>query len=121
MVVRAWVGPPALAFRQEKSTGYLQGILTLIPFDRLKSLDYDREQQTVTAKVATADPANDEALTGTTRFAGVNKLTIEAEVDKGDMGVAELRFLAGVPRTASADCAFPPPRRPPPTRAGPPR
>ena len=97
-IARPAVGPPALAFREEKSTGFFEGILTLIPLDRLKSLEYDREAQTVTAKVATADPAKDETLTGTTRYGGVNKLTIEAEVDKGDMGVAELRFLAGVPK-----------------------
>lgn len=100
------VGPEALRFRQEKSTGFADGILTLIPLDRLKSLEYDHEQQIVTAKVATADPAKDEVLTGTTRYRGINKLTIQVEVDKGDMGIAELRYQGGVPKNGIRGLRF---------------
>ncbi len=112
-IARPAVGPEALVFRQEKSTTWAAGILTLIPFDRLKSLDYNNELQTVTAKVATADQTKDEELTGTTKYAGVNKLTIEAEVDKGDMGIAELRFLAGVPKNGIRGLRFPAAKAPP--------
>ena len=39
--------------------------------------------------------AEAESQSGTTKF-GDNKLTVEAEVDKGDLGVAEVKFLGGV-------------------------
>jgi hypothetical protein len=89
-------GPEALEFREENSTNFVNGILTLIPLDRLRSLDYDAEKDTVTAKVA-ADK-EDVTLTGTTKYRGINKIAIEAEVDKGDLGVAEIKYLGGVPR-----------------------
>ena len=41
--------------------------------------------------------ANDETLTGTTKYKGSNKIAIEAEVDKGALGVAELKYLGGTP------------------------
>ena len=92
-------GPEALEFRDENSTTFVDGILTLIPLDRLRSLEYDSEQETVTAKVATGEKGEAEAtLTGSTKFRGINKLALEAEVDKGDLGVAELKFLGGVPK-----------------------
>lgn len=96
-VAKPIVGPEALEFREENSTTFVNGILTLIPLDRLRSLDYDAEMDSVTAKVA-AGEKTDETLTGTTKYKGINKLVIEAEVDKGDLGVAELRYLGGVPR-----------------------
>lgn len=112
-VFRPPVGPEALVFRQEKSTTWAAGILTFVPLDRLKSLEYDREQQTVTAKLATADPAKDETLVGTTKYAGINKLTIEAEVERGDMGVAELRFQGGVPKNGIRGLRFASAKAPP--------
>lgn len=91
--------PQALAFREENSTTFERGVLTLIPLDRLRSLDYDAEKELVTAKVATgAKPDEDAVLTGTIKYRGVNKVAIDAEVDKGDLGVAEVRYLGGVVR-----------------------
>jgi hypothetical protein len=90
------VGPEALEFREENSTNFVNGILTLIPLEHLRSLDFDREKEIVTAKVAAGDKADaDETLTGTTKYKGINKLSIDAEVDKGALGVAELKYLGG--------------------------
>ena len=44
--------PDALAFRDAHSTLYVEGVMTLIPLDRLESLIYDAAKKTVAAKVA---------------------------------------------------------------------
>jgi hypothetical protein len=89
-------GPEALVFREDNSTDFQDGILTLIPVDRLRVIDYDNEKRTVAIRVAAGEkPADDALLTGTTKYLGVNRLTIEAEVDRGDMGIAEVKFLSG--------------------------
>lgn len=97
-------GPEVLEFREENSTDFLNGILTFIPLDRLQSLDYDHDKETISAQVAVHEkgdgdkPVTSATLTGSTKYKGVNKLTIEAEVDKGDLGVAAVKFLGGVPK-----------------------
>jgi len=96
-VPRQVAGPEALVFREESSTNFVNGILTLIPLDRLRALDYDPEMEAVIAKAATGDKT-DETLTGTVKYRGINKIAIEAEVDKGDLGIAEVKYLGGVPR-----------------------
>jgi hypothetical protein len=91
-------GPEALAVREENSTVWANGVLTLVPLDRLRSVEFDAEKETITVRVATGagKPETDLTLTGTTQFQGINKLNIDAEVDKGELGVAEVRFLGGV-------------------------
>jgi hypothetical protein len=90
------VGPQALEFREEKSTESPVGILTLIPMSRIRAIDYDNDKQTATVHIATSDkPEEDIKLTATTKYRGENKLVIEAEVDKGDMGIAEIKFQGG--------------------------
>jgi hypothetical protein len=92
-------GPEAFEFRDEQSTNFVKGILTYIPLDRLRALDFDDMKQTVTVRVATGPkPDTDAVVTGTTRFTGINKISIEASVDKGELGVAEVKFLGGVPK-----------------------
>ncbi len=104
-------GPEALEFREETSTVYADGILTLIPLDRLRGIDYDAEKETVTARVATGSKADDDVkLTGLTKFLKINKIIIEAEVDKGDLGLAEVKFLGGVPKGGMKGIRFPAPK-----------
>jgi hypothetical protein len=112
-------GPEALEYREEESTSFVEGVLTFVPLDRLRGLDYDVEQKTVTARVAIGPKPDDSViLTGTTRFERVNKLSIEAEVDKGELGVAEIRYLGGTIRGIhglrfpSPQAATPPAGRP---------
>jgi hypothetical protein len=89
-------GPEALVFRAETAIHFLDGVVTLIPLARLRSLDYDGEKGTVTARVAVgAKEDTDEVLTGSTRYKKINKLAIEAEVNKGDLGVADVKYLGG--------------------------
>ena len=96
-------GPEALEFREENSTNFKDGILTFVLLDRLRSLEYDNKDEKVTLTAATGDPNNKEVtLTGWTKFVGSNKITIEAEVDKGDLGIAEVKFLGGVAKGVNA-------------------
>jgi hypothetical protein len=105
-------GPEALELRAEMKIEYVEGVLTLVPLDRLRSLDYDNDKETVTARVATGPKADaDEVLTGTTKYRRINKLVIEAEVDRGEQGVAEIKFLGGLPRGIRG-VRFPPPKAP---------
>jgi hypothetical protein len=78
-------------------------VLTLIPLDRLRSLEFDNEKREAKVHVALGDkPDADEILTGTTKYLGNNRITIAAEVDKGDLGIAELKFLGGVDKGIQA-------------------
>jgi hypothetical protein len=99
--------PEALAFRETNSTLFKDGVVTLIPLDRLESLTYDVEKQTVTAKVAGLE----QALEGSIRYKEINQITIEAEVDKGDAGIVELKFkggqLKGGIRSVAKKCSSP--------------
>jgi hypothetical protein len=104
-------GPEALEFREESSTVFAEGILTLIPLDRLRAIDYDNEKETVVARVATGPKPEDEAkLTGLTKYLKINKIIIEAEVDKGDLGLAEIKFLGGVQKGGIRGIRFPAPK-----------
>ena len=53
--VRPPTGPEALEFREENSTNFAKGILTLVPLERIRSIDYDNDKQVVTARVATGE------------------------------------------------------------------
>jgi hypothetical protein len=106
-------GPEALELRAEMKIEYVEGVLTLVPLDRLRSLDYDNDKETVTARVA----GSDEVLTGSTKYRRINKLVIEAEVDRGEQGVAEIKFLGGLPRGIRG-VRFPPPKAPAAVPAG---
>lgn len=89
-------GPEALALRTEMEIEYLEGVLTLIPLEQLRAIDFDNEMNTMTAEVGEGDAAS--KITGSTKYKRINKLVIEAEVDKGDLGIAEIKYLGGVPR-----------------------
>jgi hypothetical protein len=89
-------GPQAVEFRDEHSTTLKNGVLTLLLPQHLHSLDYDSEKQTVTANIFVGEKADgDLTLTGTTKYQGINRVTIEAEVDKGEAGIAEVKYLGG--------------------------
>lgn len=88
--------PLALEFREENSTAFVNGVITLIPLDRIRALDYNAENDSVSVQVTTSKPDHNETLKGWTKYRGINKIAIDAEVDKGDLGLAEVKFLGGV-------------------------
>jgi hypothetical protein len=89
-------GPEAVEFRDENSTNLIEGVLTLLLPEHLKSLDFDDEKHTATAKISLGEkPDGDLTLTGSTEYKGSNQVTIEAEIDKGDAGIAEVKYQGG--------------------------
>lgn len=113
---RPAIGPEALEFRDENSTTFVDGIVTLVPLDRIRSIDYEDGIQTATLKLVIAD-GKEEVLKGTTKYKGINKITIDAEVDKGDMGIAEVKFMGGSAKGIRS-VTFPAPKAPAAVPAG---
>jgi hypothetical protein len=113
--VKATVGPEALEVRPETEIKFVDGVLILVPLDRLASVDFDNEAETMTVKVAAA--GGEETLTGTTKYKRINKLSLEAEVDKGDLGIAEVRYSGGTGKGIRG-VRFPRPKAPPAAPAG---
>jgi hypothetical protein len=94
------VGPEALIFRDDNSTDLRDGILTYIFLDRIRSIEFDNDKRTITVHVAKAGDKGEadkgeEVLTGSTAYSE-NKVTIEAEADLGNLGVATVKFQGGV-------------------------
>jgi hypothetical protein len=99
-------GPQYLEFREEKSTTFEAGILTLVRVTALRKLDYDYEKKTVTAVAAVAS-GKDETLVGTTKFNRINRLGIEGEADLGNLGFASVKFQGGNPKGGITAVRFP--------------
>jgi hypothetical protein len=111
-------GPEALVFREEHSTTFRDGIVTYVLMDHIRAINYDPEAQAVTVRVAGGDKEDAPVeLKGTTKYVGINKLTIEAEADLGELGVAEVKFHGGVAKGGIRGLVFPAPR-PAPIAAG---
>jgi hypothetical protein len=107
-------GPLAFVLRESgEKIVFVEGVLTYIPLDRLRSLEFDSAEKTVKARVATTDkPEDDLVLSGTTRYGGINKLSIEAEVDKGEDGIATITYQAGGLKSNLRAVRFPAPKVP---------
>lgn len=88
-------GHEYLEFREDKSTTYQNGILTLVPLVSLRKIDYDREKKTVTVIIAAAGD-KDITLAGTTKYIGLNKLTLEADAILDGLGAATVKFQGGI-------------------------
>jgi hypothetical protein len=99
------VGPEALAFREDNSTNFADGVVTLVPLTRIHSLDYDYKAEKVKLTVATGPQAKDKAtLTGDIGFMGTtNKYTVEGD------GGAEAKYSGGVEKGFTA-LKFPAPK-----------
>ncbi len=105
--IRPTVGPIALEFREIPSTTFVNGVVTLIPVDRLRSLEYDSAKKTVAARVATGDNPAEITFTGSTQYKGINQVVLEAEVDRGVLGIAALKFHGGTPTGGFKKATFP--------------
>ena len=104
-------GPEALVVRDDASIRFLEGVVTLVPLTQLRSVRFDGEKSTMTAIVAVSAKAEEDVtLSGTTKYKGINKITLEAEVDKGDAGVATLTFQGGVLKGGIRAMTFPVPK-----------
>jgi hypothetical protein len=107
----AAAGPEALAIREEAKIKFLAGVMTLVPLDRVRAVTFDSDKQTMTVRAATSGkPEEDVTLTGTTAYKGINKVSLEAEVNKGDAGIAEVTYQGGVARGGIKGIRFPAPK-----------
>jgi hypothetical protein len=92
-------GPEALIVYEETKAVYLPGVQTLVPLDRLRSIAFDGEKKTMTVRAAMGDkPEDDSTLVGTTAYKRINAIALEADVDKGDAGIASLAYQSSGPR-----------------------
>lgn len=94
------VGPEAFVLREVSSQPknvYVNGVLTLIPLDRLRSLSIDVDKKMLSVKAATGEKENEEvSLEGSIKFeGGINRFSFEADVDQGDAGIASFKFDGG--------------------------
>jgi hypothetical protein len=84
----------ALEFRENKSTTFANGILTLVPLSSVKKIDYDHDKKDVRATVLIAG-GKEEVLAGTTRFVNINKFHFDGEVPSGVSIQGPLSFQDG--------------------------
>ena len=104
-------GPEALVVRDDLSIRFLEGVVTLVPLTQLRSVRFDGEKGTMTAVVVVSAKAEEDvSMNGTTKFKGINKLTLEAEVDKGDDGIATLTYQGGILKGGIRSVTFPSPK-----------
>src|SRR5207253_9245210 len=69
---RKAAGPEALVVRDELKIHFLAGVVTLVPVERLRSVEFDNDKETMTARAATGAKADEDAvLTGTTAYTGI--------------------------------------------------
>ena len=109
--VVATEGPEALVVRDDASIRFLEGVVTLVPLTQLRAVRFDGEKGTMTAVVVVSAKAEEDvSMTGTTKYKGINKITLEAEVDKGDAGVATLTYQGGVIKGGIRSVTFPSPK-----------
>jgi len=98
-------GPEALVIRDAEKINFLEGVTTFVPLAQLKAVDFDAVAKTMT--VTAAAGKDDVKLTGTTSYKGINKVTLEAEIDKGAAGVASVIYQGGVAKPNMKGLRFP--------------
>ena len=94
-----------LEFREDTSTTYVEGIVTLVPMTSLRKAEYDDKNKSVAVTLIDTD-GKEAVLAGTTRFKEFNKLIIDAKVDVGDLGPSTLRLPGGMLNTSPAIRSF---------------
>lgn len=94
----AKLGPLAVEFREPNSTGFQNGVVTLVPASAIESVKYDAAKLTVAVKVAGVP----EPLTGSTAFKGMNALGLET----GDPATAT-KYAGGSVKSGVQAFTFP--------------
>ncbi|MFQ3591635.1 MAG: hypothetical protein SNJ82_00390 [Gemmataceae bacterium] len=103
--------PVAIVIRDAAKFTFAEGVVALVPLKQVRSVSFDPEKRTMTLRAATSDqPADDVTFTGTTLYKGNNKLTLEAEVNKGALGVAAVTYQGGIPKGGFRELRFPTPQ-----------
>ena len=104
-------GPEALVIRDAAKFNFAEGVVALVPLTQVRSVSFDAEKRLMTIQAATNDKAADDVtLTGTTLYKGNNKITLEAEVSKGALGVAAVTYQGGIAKGGFRELRFPTPK-----------
>ena len=101
------VGPEAIRIREGRKINFAEGVLTYVPLTQVAAIEFDSAEKTMTVKAAIAGKDEPSALTGTTAYKGINKVTVEAEVNKGGAGVAAMTYQGGALRGGPKAFRFP--------------
>jgi hypothetical protein len=102
------LAPEAVMIRAQNKLIFKDGVVTLIPLDRLRSITFDSDRSLLIVKAATGSTPTDEVtLEGTTAYKGINKITLQADVERGEAGIASLTFQGGVLRGSIRQLRFP--------------
>ncbi len=83
-----------LEFREEKSTTFENGIVTLVPIKSLKKVEYDTEKKTVHLVVHGSDQ-REIKLQGPTKFVNLNKVVVEGNISLEGVGSAHVKLQGG--------------------------
>lgn len=84
---KAKPGPEHLEFREDNSTFFNDGIVTYVPLANLLSLEYDHDKKVVRALCVSGE-GKKVVLTGTTKFVGINKFTVEGELQPATLDLS---------------------------------
>lgn len=95
--------PEVFDMREVGSTAYKQGISTYVPVPRVKGIQYDPEKYVAQVEIAGLEAP----LMATLRYEGFNNITIEAEIDQGKTGIAEVKYKGGVLKGGIRSIQFP--------------
>jgi hypothetical protein len=100
-----WIAakPEVFDVREVGSTTFKDGVTTFVPVSRVQGIKYEYDKETCAIQIAGLD----KPLTGTTKYKDINVITIEAEVDQGKSGVADLRYRGGVIKGGIKEIKFP--------------
>lgn len=107
-----------LEFREEHSTAFVDGIVTLVPLRSVEQVAFAAEEKKVTTQVLLAE-GKKTTLTGTTRYKGINWLALDYEADLAGLGKALLTFRGGEPKSPGGTLRFPAATPVPPLPEGP--
>ncbi len=84
-------GPLAFELREPGSSTFVQGVVTLIPLSSIESMKYDYEKKLFTLQAAGIMAP----FGGSLEFIGFNAVGLEAEVKKGNAGIAVVKYRGG--------------------------
>jgi hypothetical protein len=72
-------------------------VLTFVPVDSVRSIEFDAMEKKVTLRVAVSAKEEDDArIVGATGFQNTNIFAVEAVTDLGELGQATVRFQGGI-------------------------
>jgi hypothetical protein len=71
-------------------------VLTFIPVESVRSIEFDATEKKMTVRVAVSTTEDDDAkIEGVTGYENTNHFAVEAQTDLGELGQATVRFQGG--------------------------